>query len=741
MNHLPEIKDPAYPFPEIPCICRVDDYDGQGTVGFPERVGWQIDRQAGPCRIDESKSSIQSPKALLQAWLFFGLLSDVFRIGELDVDMSTYVQHGGNGPILTTAKLRDHLEKLARDAQQLKSETYLQRQKQVQTCFTPILNFLQRHWNTQRAKENWKLSPTLSLDDIMVVVILTETLRNAVMQMWPVQVDESPLRWATFTREQNPLQDRFLQYGWCPNEASMLDKEFDITGLVLASMLKRPFSNNLSHKICTEERCLALQTSDSNYETKHADDCGSCAMIVLDQTKICSILESGGIPIIYIPIFPENGQPPKVRIIDYNANSLEYIAISHVWAHGLGNPKANSLPSCQLLRLKSLSAQLEFSTTSSFRQPAFWIDTMCIPVNPEFKALRKVAIARLAATYRQARQVLVLDADLQRCSKNCSRTELAIRIVSSGWMRRLWTLQEAVMSDKVANAGKVDVQFLEGPVEFNAIAGKNIQTLHHTEYALKTIYSAFPQYRNRDRAFAFLARALEYRTTSKLEDEAICLASILGLEPKAITSIASFNTAQERMHTLYTLIEQIPASVLFNRSKKLERDFRWAPATLLGNKAHYSFRGIAARCDAEGLHVQFPSYIVKEWKALPKDAPYITDLGRYIGNTEAEIPRLKITARGAEGEYATAKSSLDESPEFDELLCNTAKPAFILNPDDTTESALVSVIREVGEVIHASFLRKVHIRKPRMESGVHNDWRDKLIDVREVSSDQKWCIR
>ena len=741
MDHLPEITAPTYPLPEVPCTCRVDDYDGQGVVEFPERAGWQIDRQVGPHQVDESKSLIRSSESLLQAWLFFGLLYDVFKIGKLDVDMNLYVQHVGNMSVLSTAKLRDHLDMLAGDAPQLGSEDCFQRQKQLQTCLAPIANLLQRHSNTQRAKENWKLSPTFSLDSLMIINILAETLRNAAMQIWPVAVDKSPLRRAAFMREQNPLRDRFLRYGWCPNEISMLDKEFDITGLVLASMLKRPFSDDLTHDNCSDERCLALQTSDDNYITRHSEDCPSCSEIFIDQTKICSILESGGIPIIYIPIFPEDGESPKVRIIDYNANNLEYIAISHVWAHGLGNPKANSLPSCQLLRLKSLSAQSVFSTTGSFRQPAFWIDTLCIPVDPKFKALRKVAIARLAATFRQARQVLVLDADLQRCSKHCSRTELAIRIVCSGWMRRLWTLQEAVMSDKVANSSKVDVQFLEGPVEFNAIAGKNIQNLYHTEYALKTIYSAFPQFRNRDRTYAFLARALEYRTTSKLKDEAICLASILGLEPKAISLIANSSGAQERMLVLYTLIEQIPASVLFNRSKKLENDFCWAPATLLGNKAHYSFRGIGARCDSHGLHVQFPGYLVKQWNALPKGTPYITDLGRYIGSAAAELPKFSIKARGAEAEYATSKSSLDESLEFDALLCNTPELAFILNPEDTTESALVSVTREEGDVIYASFLRKVYIRKPRMESGLHNDWREKLIDVREVPSNQKWCVR
>ncbi len=741
MDHLPVIEDPAYPLPNIPCFCHVSDYDGRGMFGFPERVGWQIDRQNGPLRVDKEKSRIETPEALLQAWLFFGLLHDVVQTGELDFDMSTFKQKVGDQSFVTLAALKGQLDRLANDAVRLDVESYLKRQKIVQGCFNIVLGFLDRHWDTLVAKGNWNISTVFSLDHIMLIIVLGETLKNAIAQVWPVSLERSPLRWQAFIRRQNPLRDPFLQHGWCPNEAAMLFKEFDNTGLLLASMLKRPFSDQLSHEMCSEERCLALQTSDVNYETKHEDGCSSCTSIIIDQRKICSILKCGGIPMVYVPVFPEDGEAPKVRIIDYNANNLEYIAISHVWAHGLGNPTTNALPSCQILRLKSLSAKLVISTTSKFQQPAFWIDTLCIPVDPEYKAMRKLAIGRLATTYRQARQVLILDADLQRCSKRCSKTEMATRIVCSGWMKRLWTLQEAVMSDKGANAGKVDVQFLEGPIEFNAIGGKNIQSLQHTEHAKKTIYSAFPQYRNRDRAYAFLARALEYRTTSKLEDEAICLASVLGMEPKSIASIAGAKTAEERMQILYTCMGQIPASVLFHRSRKLENGFRWAPATLLGNKQNYSFRGVGAKCDAAGLHVKFAGYVMIGHSTLWQEKPRLTQHNRYIGDVKANAPNLVIMSRETGVGNATGKSALDDSIKLDTLLNGTPTPAFILNPDDSTESALVSVTGEEEDVLSATFLSKIYVRKPRMESGVHDDWRNNLIDVREVSSDQSWCIR
>ena len=211
---------------------------------------------------------------------------------------------------------------------------------------------------------------------------------------------------------------------------------------------------------------------------------------MIDQEKLSSILHKGSFLIIYVPFEPEdNSTPIEVKVLDSKSEYMEYVAISHVWAHGMGNPKENSLPRCQVSRLNRLCAKVG---VKSFLQPAFWIDTLCIPVAPEHKDARKLAIRRMADTYRQSHRVLVVDADLQPCSKQCSRTELATRVLCCGWMRRLWTLQEACIAEKISNAGKLDIQFLKGPLEFNAIAGKSVRSLYQTETAMRSVFSAFP---------------------------------------------------------------------------------------------------------------------------------------------------------------------------------------------------------------------------------------------------------
>ena len=677
--------------------------------------------------------------------------------------MQDFVQREGELSFVTTGLLKGHLDTLARRDEN--PEIWDQREGQISRCMFTVVNFFHKYNSNKIAPNgngtwdaNWSISSVLSTEIILSILILGETLKNAVKELSRVpflkiqanvshgqgflgqKLSESPMQRVNFIQSQNPLSQKFSQEGWCRAEVSMLTKEVDNTGLLLASMLKSSFTRHLCHESCTDSRCLALEVTDHDYETVHADDCprdASCTEISIAQEKICSILRNGGTPIIYVPVTPEHGQTPKLRIIDYNANGLEYVAISHVWAHGLGNPKANALPSCQILRLKQLSAELVWSSTGRATQIAFWIDTLCIPVDPANRDFRKIAITKLANTLRHASQVLVLDADLQRSSRRCSKLELATRILCSSWMKRLWTLQEAVMAEETPNCSKLDIQFLEGPIEFNA-AGQSALSLYNTESASKVVYSAFPQFQAKDRIYAFLSRALEYRTTSKLEDEAVCLASILGVND--LKSVVNGNTAEQRMQALYTLIGQLPASVLFHRSKRLDAGFRWAPASLLGSKRRYTFSGPLANCDAEGLHVQFTGYVITGHSTQP---PTLSDPIRhsyYIGDLQETEPRMWMRFHD-DLERNDPRSSLDNDIEFDRIMRETPVPGLVVNPYDTTESALVSVNEERGGVIYATFLSKAFIRQPQyFFEDAHQDWKRNFIEIREVSSNQRWCI-
>ncbi|CAN9107975.1 unnamed protein product [Alternaria alternata] len=85
------------------------------------------------------------------------------------------------------------------------------------------------------------------------------------------------------------------------------------------------------------------------------------------------------------------------------------------------------------------------------------MDTLLIPVGGEdsHKAARKKAIHQIYTVFSRAKYTIVVDNGLSTMSwDDRDYTTTAMRILASGWMRRLWTLQEAYLSRKLLFAFK-----------------------------------------------------------------------------------------------------------------------------------------------------------------------------------------------------------------------------------------------------------------------------------------------
>ena len=69
-----------------------------------------------------------------------------------------------------------------------------------------------------------------------------------------------------------------------------------------------------------------------------------------------------------------------------------------------------------------------------------------------------------------------------------------------------------------------------------------------------------------------------------------------------------------------------------------------------------------------------------------------TDIGsRYIGDPNETAPIWWVGSRGTGLEAPNSKSAMGNNIELNEFWNQSQTPGLILNPDDSTESALVSV--------------------------------------------------
>jgi hypothetical protein len=184
-----------------------------------------------------------------------------------------------------------------------------------------------------------------------------------------------------------------------------------------------------------------------NYHVGHLEDDCTCSELFIDTSEITGILLHGNkIPLLR---FVGGMEDLKAEIVESTCES-KYIAISHVWTDGLGNPRANALHRCKLYHLRNLVAEVASEANESQdgareAAPLVWIDTLCCPALEGDG--KKKGIEKIYNVYERAEHVLVLDSGLMSyTARDQDTSEQALRIFTSSWVRRLWTLQEGALA-------------------------------------------------------------------------------------------------------------------------------------------------------------------------------------------------------------------------------------------------------------------------------------------------------
>ena len=236
------------------------------------------------------------------------------------------------------------------------------------------------------------------------------------------------------------------------------------------SKMDRRTSEKTIHEFCSSHYCQAYNSNPDSYVTSHTATGCQCSFIAAPTEQLEEIIRSGGVPLVSLHEAPHGKL--TIRVHTSKAKS-RYTAISHVWSGGLGNVEGNSLPLCQLKYLDSCVSKLpkdgergfnyksenltgkiwisplglDNLVSSRSRNPKlFWMDTLCIPVDPKSSNLRIRAINKMDTIYAHAREVLVLDTEVQRLSiSETHPSELMARLAYSSWMGRSWTLQEGAI--------------------------------------------------------------------------------------------------------------------------------------------------------------------------------------------------------------------------------------------------------------------------------------------------------
>ncbi|KAK0701904.1 hypothetical protein B0T26DRAFT_682002 [Lasiosphaeria miniovina] len=365
-----------------------------------------------------------------------------------------------------------------------------------------------------------------------------------------------------------------LNKEWCRSDIERIRQSFyGLATRHFLSHLQKP--RTFSHSSCSVQMCSAAQINTSTYALTHVKDCAGCDIIGIDQEDVKSILKSSSsadaFPVLRFD-FSENGDGKVVRIhVEmYNADK-PYVALSHVWADGLGNPRDNS----------------------SIEE-------------------KKIALQRIAAVYRNAAHVLVLDQSIYpfpshgegatKTAENCLRM-----VGSATWMRRLWTLQEDALaeslyfqfqdraislvqeSNKLHEFALLDLRYK--PIADDVSLMFGVSQLPPSTDPTSDEDAQESQWQKNRRYLdqvETIQTSLYFRSVSVASDEPLSIATLLSLDPRVMTEVKSCR--QERMATVWRLLAEkcggfFLLRVIFYNDQRLGlsslRGWRWAPKTLL----------------------------------------------------------------------------------------------------------------------------------------------------------------
>lgn len=106
------------------------------------------------------------------------------------------------------------------------------------------------------------------------------------------------------------------------------------------------------------------------------------------------------------------------------------------------------------------------------------------------------------------------------------------------------------------------------------------------------------------RRFGSILRGLDGRTTSRIEDESICVGSTMGLDVGLILRA----TIDRRMEVLLRLLREVPRNLVFSFAPRLSTPgLRWAPKTFLRDVPDVSIGpNVLGKVDEFGLKATFP---------------------------------------------------------------------------------------------------------------------------------------
>jgi hypothetical protein len=557
----------------------------EAGAAFSNLMNYQRSERVNPTPLGDKEPFVQT-------WLYFGFISEFLCANAKDdatgssnlegsqeiidqiYDMIV-VQDGDKSYVSLDDEKLNKLLSIARPRLPEGREARVKHYEHLLNCIAhahPIFSSLPREFNH-----------TVKYSTAGLYELVAQTIRSVMSMLGIESVFAWP--WAVGYLNQE-AKESMMQHGWCPSDIARAETKFlSIQAMHIIRMMDKSLPKR-DHSRCSDLACNIYQIDMSNHKVGHENPDCSCEELFVQPHDLEDILlKEDRVPLLRLK---GDLHGLEAQLVESDDNT-PYIAISHVWADGLGNPHSNSLHRCKLARLRDLVSAVDNETQANTEPPLIWLDTLCCPAK-DGKGKQK-AIEKIRLVYQRAKHVLVLDAGLMGYeSKTQAIHETVVRIFTSGWVRRLWTLQEGAL------ARSLYFQFADEAVSLSGLRhsfGQHANSVRHQIFAV----DAMQEFWRIDAFFKgdehtitgdhpnlmVMDQALQFRSVSVASDEPLCIGTLMSLDLPAILAV---EPREDRMQKVWELLAAkkggISALVIFFEEQRIRaKGWRWAPQSLL----------------------------------------------------------------------------------------------------------------------------------------------------------------
>ena len=305
MDHIPLPTDAFTGHIRVPFIAHNEyAYDGLPHQEFSRRRGL----------IDIFRSDLfqgwnpEDIARFIQAWCFFGILTEVFRVVGVEISVSEFLFSDDDGERLLTTKrlplfmrmweVKTRMSHIPEDLQIRREQT-----KDLIDYFRCSIRILRKV--SKLIEEAPSSHPTLIAAHACTVLLYEYLLNGVYFRVRTALASEHP---------RSPyFKERMLQSGWCSYEiARLYSQEVPETLLYFFANMNR-HSLGRQHGSCTNLHCCYDTLDYETYKTAHTNDCSgqstSCRNIDLGLSgtqQIDAIVLQGNIPLLQVMSDPSD---------------------------------------------------------------------------------------------------------------------------------------------------------------------------------------------------------------------------------------------------------------------------------------------------------------------------------------------------------------------------------------------------------------------------------------------------